>query len=280
MQTRTWDFFMLVEMGVDRIHHGFWSYMDPAQHKYERGNPFESAIRDYYRHVDQLLAELLAVCPAETLVAVVSDHGAKKMDGGICFNEWLIREGYLTLTTPPARPTPIGQVAIDWARTKAWGDGGYYGRLFMNVRGREPAGVVDPRDYERVRSDLIAGIEAITDPRGRSLGSKAYRPENLYRAVTGVAPDLIVYFGDLDWRSVGAVGTGGIHTFENDTGPDEANHDWHGILVLSTAGAPAPLRGPLPEVSIYDVAPTLLHLLGQPIPEGLVGAPLQSRVAQ
>jgi predicted AlkP superfamily phosphohydrolase/phosphomutase len=280
MQTRPWDFFMLVEMGVDRIHHGFWSYMDPAHHKYERGNPFESAIRDYYRHVDQLLAELLAVCPAETLVAVVSDHGAKKMDGGICFNEWLIREGYLTLTTPPARPTPIGQVTIDWGRTKAWGDGGYYGRLFMNVRGREPAGTVDPRDYERVRSDLIAGIEAITDPRGRRLGSKAYRPEELYRAVTGVAPDLIVYFGDLAWRSVGAVGTGGIHTFENDTGPDEANHDWLGILVLSTAGAPAPLRGPLLDVSIYDVAPTLLHLLGQPIPEGLVGAPLQSRVAQ
>ena len=63
------------------------------------------------------------------------------------------------------------------------------------------------------------------------------RPEDIYREVHGVAPDLIVYFGDLAWRSVGAVGMGGIHTFENDTGPDEANHDWYGIFVLSTAGA-------------------------------------------
>ena len=274
LRTRAWDFCMLVEMGVDRIHHGFWSYMDRAHHRYEPGNPFESAILDYYRYVDRELAELLAACPPETLVAIVSDHGAKKMDGGICFNEWLMREGYLTLGATPTKPTAISRVPIDWSRTRAWGDGGYYGRLFMNVRGREPAGTIDPGDYERVRSDLIAGIEAIADPAGRNIGSKAYRPEDIYRRVTGVAPDLIVYFGDLDWRSVGAVGTGGIHTFENDTGPDEANHDWYGIFVLSTAGAPAPLRGALPDVSIYDVAPTLLHLLGQPVPEGLAGRPL------
>ena len=274
LRTRSWDFFMLVEMGVDRIHHGFWSHMDPAHHKYEPGNPFESAILDYYRHVDRELGEMLTLCPPETLVLVISDHGAKKMDGGICFNEWLRSEGYLTLTTSPTKPTPISSVPIDWARTRAWGDGGYYGRLFMNVRGREPSGTVEPRDYERVRTDLIAGIEAITDPKGRVIGSKAYRPEDLFRAVNGVAPDLIVYFGDLDWRSVGAVGMGGIHTFDNDTGPDEANHDWQGIFVLSTAGGEAPLRGLLPEVSIYDVTPTLLRLLGQPVPEGLAGRPL------
>src|SRR5262249_2246594 len=148
--------------------------------------------------------------PAETDVFVVSDHGAKKMDGGICFNEWLIRRGYLTLETYPDRLTPIDKVAIDWSRTKAWGDGGYYGRLFLNVKGREPRGIVDPADYEKVRSDLIAEIEAIEDPDGRNIGSRAHRPEELYRECRGVPPDLIVYFGDLTWRSVGAVGLKGI----------------------------------------------------------------------
>ena len=82
-----------------------------------------------------------------------------------------------------------------------------------------------------------------------------------------------MYFGDLDWRSVGAVGMGGIHTFENDTGPDEANHDWHGIFVLSTAAGKTapPLRGRIADVSIYDIAPTLLGLLGQRVPDGLAG---------
>src|SRR5262245_28589045 len=100
--------------------------MDPEHHKYEAGNPFESAIRDYYRYLDGELAQLLDLVPRDTLVLVVSDHGSKRMDGGICFNEWLMREGFLTLKDPPKVPTPIGKVAIDWSKTKAWGDGGYY----------------------------------------------------------------------------------------------------------------------------------------------------------
>src|SRR5438552_18591886 len=123
-----------------------------------------------------------------------------------------MREGQLALSTTPTKPTPIARVPIDWSRTRAWGDGGYYGRLFMNVRGREPAGTIDPGDYERVRSDLIAGIEAIADPAGRNICSKAYRPEDIYRPVTRVAPALIGHFGALDRRSLGAVRTRRIHT--------------------------------------------------------------------
>jgi predicted AlkP superfamily phosphohydrolase/phosphomutase len=196
------------------------------------------------------------------------------MEGGICFNQWLMREGYLTLKDPPTTPTPIGKVAIDWSRTKAWGDGGYYGRCFMNVKGREPEGIIDPKDYERVRNDLVAAIEAITDDKGRNIGSRAFRPEEIYRRVNGVAPDLIVYFGDLGWRSVGAVGMDSIYTFENDTGPDEANHDWFGIFVMSSPDGRVPLKGRLADVSIYDVAPTLLTHFGLPVPADMIGRSL------
>jgi len=272
--TQEWDYFMMVEMGLDRMHHGFWSFMDPGHRKYEAGNPFETAIRDYYRALDEELARLLALVPEETIVVVVSDHGSKRMTGGICFNEWLMRERFLTLGATPREPTPIGRVPIDWSRTRAWGDGGYYGRCFLNVRGREPEGTIDPGDYERVRDDLVAGIEALTDEAGRPLGSRAVRPEEIYRQVRGVAPDLLVYFGDLDWRSVGAVGMDGIHTFENDTGPDEANHDWHGILVVSSVGGTPPCHGDLGVASIYDVAPTLLTLFDCAIPPDMIGTSL------
>ncbi|MGH7821837.1 MAG: alkaline phosphatase family protein, partial [Candidatus Binatia bacterium] len=76
--TRPWDFFMMVEMGVDRIQHGFWSFCDPTHRKYVRGNPFESALRDYYRAVDREVGELLSLVPRDTAVLVVSDHGAKR----------------------------------------------------------------------------------------------------------------------------------------------------------------------------------------------------------
>ena len=97
LTTRPWDFFMMVEMGTDRIHHAFWKFYDPTHRKFEKGNPYQGAIRSYYHYVDQKIAELLTVLGEETTVFVVSDHGAKKMEGGICVNEWLMREGYLIL---------------------------------------------------------------------------------------------------------------------------------------------------------------------------------------
>ena len=272
--TRPWDFFMMVEMGVDRIHHGFWKHMDPEHPKYEAGNPWEHAIRDYYRHCDQEIGELLALFPQDTAVLVVSDHGAKKLDGGICFNEWLIKNGFLTLASRPTGPTPISKAGIDWSKTLAWGDGGYYGRLFLNVRGREPQGIIDPADYEKVRSDLVAAIAGIEDHRGRNIGSKAWRPEELYKEVRNVAPDLTVYFGDLDWRSIGSVGLNTIHTFENDTGPDDANHDWHGIFIMKTPAGTAQPKGEQQALRLYDVAPTVLRLFGIDPPAHMIGKSL------
>jgi predicted AlkP superfamily phosphohydrolase/phosphomutase len=180
MQTKPWDFFMLVEMGVDRIHHGFWSYMDPMHPKYQAGNPFEHAIRDSYRFVDREVGELIGLAPSDTVVMVVSDHGAKKMDGGICF------------------------------------------------------------------------------------------------AVNGVPPDLIVYFGDLHWRSVGSVGLGSIYTLDNDTGPDEANHDWHGLFIMNEVRCEHSLVEPgyKEGLRLYAIGATIVNLFGLPADPHAVGRSL------
>jgi predicted AlkP superfamily phosphohydrolase/phosphomutase len=263
--TRPWDFFMMVEMGVDRIQHGFWSNCDPTHRKYRRGNPFATAIKDYYRYLDAEIRELVSLAPPDTAVLVVSDHGARRMDGGICINEWLIREGYLALHEYPREPKPLDESMIDWDRTLAWGEGGYHGRLFLNVRGREPRGVIDPGDYEKVRGEIIARIAAIEDPDGANIGSRAYRPEELYRQpIRGVPPDLTVYFGNLAWRSVGSVGLREVHTFDNDTGPDEANHDWSAVFLANRVaadrlGLPA---GRHDGRRIFDVASLVLRLFG------------------
>jgi predicted AlkP superfamily phosphohydrolase/phosphomutase len=75
------DFLMLVDMGVDRIHHAFWKPMDPRHPQYEPDSPFATAIHDYYVHVDQRVGELLHRCDDDTAVLVVSDHGAQPLDG-------------------------------------------------------------------------------------------------------------------------------------------------------------------------------------------------------
>jgi predicted AlkP superfamily phosphohydrolase/phosphomutase len=269
MQTKPWDFFMHVDMGVDRIHHGFWKYFDERHPQYVAGNPYENAIHDYYVHIDRQIGERLALLDDETAVLVVSDHGAQPMMGGICFNEWLKQEGYLALEHQPEGIVPLEKCEVDWSKTLAWGSGGYYARLFLNVKGREPEGVIDPADYEKVRDELAARIAGITDQHGNNIGSVAYKPEAVYREVNNIAPDLIVYFGNLSWRSVGSLGLNRVHTFENDTGPDDANHAQQGMYIYYDPRAQGQGRGP--RRHLMDVAPTVLDLMGEPIPEDMQG---------
>jgi predicted AlkP superfamily phosphohydrolase/phosphomutase len=276
LETRPWDLFFMVEMGTDRIHHGFWRFFDHEHRLYEPGNPYEKRVLEYYRALDEKVGRLLRFADEDTAVLVVSDHGAKRMEGGVCVNEWLRREGYLVLKAEPDTPTPLKPEMIDWRRTTAWGEGGYYCRLFLNVAGREPEGTVQPEDYERVRSELKAKLEALPDDQGREMGTLAHRPEEIYDEARGVPPDLLVYFGNLYWRSIGLVGTGAVHALENDTGPDDANHAHEGLYVLAADGAPP---GPGPERDIRDVAPTLLELLGVPVPAEMEGSSMLAATA-
>jgi predicted AlkP superfamily phosphohydrolase/phosphomutase len=260
--TRPWDFFIMVEMGLDRVHHGFWKYFDPNHPKYEPNHRFARVIPDYYRFLDEQIAELIACFDDETAVVVSSDHGAQAMLGGICINEWLQREGYLTLKESYQPGTPLRHDMIEWFKTTAWGYGGYYGRLCLNVKGREPEGLIDPADYENVRAELIARLEALGNEEGRPIGTRVYRPQEVFETIRGVPPDLFVYFGDLRWRSIGTVGWGEIHRFENDTGPDDANHAFHGLFIMRHPNSGT--VGWREEISYLDIAPTLLALLGLP----------------
>ena len=271
LETRPWDMFFMVEMGTDRIHHGFWRYFDKNHRLYEPGNPYEGAMLEYYRALDTKIASLLRHADDETAVMVVSDHGVQRMDGGICVNEWLMREGYLVLKETPREPTRLSPEMIDWPRTTAWGEGGYYSRVFLNVEGREPEGLVPQADYERVRDELKQQLEALGDENGAPIGTMAHKPEDLYSEQRGIAPDLLVYFGDLAWRSVGGVGTGTIHVFENDTGPDDANHAPGGMYLLAAPGIAA---GAGAERDIRDIAPTILELLDEPVPAEMEGRSL------
>lgn len=267
-RTKEWDFLWFVEMGPDRLVHGLWRYFDPTHPNYVADERYKDKLKEYYIYLDTQLGELLEVVGDDAHVFVVSDHGIKAMAGGFCFNDWLVREGYLTLKERPAGPTKFKYDLVDWARTRAWGDGGYYGRCFLNVAGREPQGVIDPADYERVRSELKEKLEALTDENGRNIGTRAFRPEEIYRETRGVPPDLIVYFGDLDWRSIGTVGNPTLHVHENDTGPDDANHAQYGVFAWAGPGAPVGQRD---VISIYDVAPTVLTALGIPAPAHMLG---------
>jgi predicted AlkP superfamily phosphohydrolase/phosphomutase len=267
LKTRPWDFFMMVEMGTDRIHHGFWQFMDPQHVLYSGGNSFENAIHEYYKYVDSLVGELLDFADDNTRVLIVSDHGAKRMNGAIALNEWLIQKEYLALKHYPAQPTRFEQLDIDWTRTRAWGEGGYYGRVFLNVQGREPEGTVPASQYVALRMRLKEELELLGDSTGSPIGTRVVISDQVYKKTKNIAPDLSVFFGDLYWRSSGMVGSGRIHSTENDSGPDGANHNWDGIFIMAEGKHLAATRGhshPQEGLRIFDVAPTLLDTFSTP----------------
>jgi len=201
MKEKPWDLLMAVEIGVDRLHHGFWKYHDAAHPKHEPGNRFVNSIRDYYVWLDNQIGTLLELVDGDTSVMVFSDHGAQKMDGGIAINEWLINEGYLVLEEKPNGIVPLEKVKVNWAKTRAWGSGGYYGRIFLNVQGREPQGIIPPSEYgTRRREPRADGDIHLLRPQAQSWWARIEGLAIVQHRADGAARDGIACAGRYDWE--------------------------------------------------------------------------------
>ncbi len=273
LETRPWDLFFMVEMGTDRIHHGFWRFTDPEHRLYEPGNPYEGAMLDYYRRLDAKIARLLRFADDDTAVLLVSDHGAKRIDGGICVNEWLRREGYLALREEPEGPARLTPDMIDWPRTVAWGEGGYYCRLFLNVEGpraggnRSAGGVrARPRASSRRssrRSATRRGARSARSPTGRKTSIRCGTGSRRISWCTSATST-----GGALARSARAPSTSSRTTPARTTRTMRTR-----VSTCSPATAPG-MAGRGPERDLRDVAPTLLRLLGEPVPAEMEGTSL------
>jgi len=272
MDKKAWKFFMFMEIGTDRLHHAFWKFYDKAHPKYEAGNRYEGVIPHYYRYIDREVGELLKKLDKDTIVLLVSDHGTKGMQGAFCVNEWLIQEGYLSLNTYPGSQTELDKADVNWEKTKAWGWGGYYARIFLNVKGREPRGVIPQAEYEGFRDQLAIELKRVRDANGRVMNTQVHKPEELYPVCIGDKPDLMVYFDNLDYRSAGTIGHKSLYLSENDTGPDDSVHSMEGVFVLHDPEETLAPRS-LGSVEITDVSPALARLIGLPPPDVAEGHP-------
>lgn len=270
-----WTFFMWVEIGIDRMQHAFWKFFDSTHHLYQPQSKYSNAIMGYYKYMDHLVGELLSLLDKDTTILVVSDHGAKGMKGAFCINEWLLKRGYLAFKEEPETGVDITKASVDWSRTKAWGWGGYYSRVFLNVRGRESIGIIPPEEYESFREELITAFKEIRGPNGEKWETLVFKPENFYLNPIGDYSDLMVYFDDLAWRAAGTLGHPNMYLPENDTGPDDAVHSQDGIFILYDPDKEAANKKMFPS-HILNIAPTVLHQLDIPIPHDMEGKVIKS----
>jgi predicted AlkP superfamily phosphohydrolase/phosphomutase len=140
------------------------------------------------------------------------------------------------------------------------------------VQGREPQGVIPASEHESFQNEMKSRLESLPGEDGQPLKSQVFKPREIYRTVRNVAPDLIVHFGELYWRSIGTVGHSKLHVQENDTGPDGCNHAQHGVFIVTAPNCP--LSGEYEGARLLDIAPTLLDLAGYEIPDTMQGRSL------
>ncbi len=271
MQHRPWDLFVFVEMGVDRIQHGFWQFMAQDSPFYIEDRRFRDVILNYYKFLDAELGKRLQRLEKNTDIWLVSDHGVKTNHGGVAVNEWLRQRGYLVLKEAPAAQVRLQKDMVDWTQTRAWAEGGYYSRIFLNLEDRETHGIVNTVEKEVLLDALQRELKMIRRRNGDAMQTRVFRPQALYDTLNGMPPDLFVYFDDLNYRALATVGVPEIVSETNDAGSDGANHDYHGVCIANGEGI-AHENGA--EAHILDVAPTILERMGIPPQMHMDGKPL------
>ncbi len=230
---KKWDLFIYVEISVDRAHHAFWRFFDRSHPKYSYHEKYSNVIPNLYRTIDRWFEKLHKRLPRDTIIVVASDHGIKSMKGAFAINQWLIEQEYLKLKQYPKEPgSDLEEDTIDWNNTIAWAWGGYYSRVFINLKDREKHGIVEKKYYEETIKELKSAIKSIKGPTGEYWQNSVYTPNELYSVVRGDPPDLLVYLDDLNWRAAGTIGWSSQFLEENDRGPDDAVHDWKGVFLV------------------------------------------------
>ncbi|MEM3372425.1 MAG: alkaline phosphatase family protein [Candidatus Korarchaeum sp.] len=268
IEEKDWEYFQFVKIGLDRVHHAFWKYFDENHHLYPGRNAYESVIPDYYKLIDEEIGKTLELIDLnKTAILIVSDHGVKAMKGAFAMNQWMIEEGLLKVRNPEllkeGKQVRFEELDVDWSSSKAWAWGGYYSRVFINLKGRDPEGMVNEREYDKVRDEVADLIRGIRGPNGERWENKVFYPELIYPKAIGDRPDMLVYLDDLNWRAAGTLGHGTNYLAENDTGPDDAVHSEYGVFSLYLPGSEGANNV---ELTIYDFAPTVLKLFGIEVP--------------
>ncbi len=180
---------------VDQVSHMMWRARDPEHPAYDESTDRRHAlvVEELYVGLDAIVGETAARLGADDLLVVMSDHGFTSWRRSFHLNSWLRDQGYLTLLDPRRSDDPGLFGNVDWTRTRAYALG--LNGLYVNLRGREKTGIVDPQHREALVTEIAQKLLATMDPpTGAPAITKVYRREEVYKLAghEDIAPDLIV----------------------------------------------------------------------------------------
>ncbi len=305
------DFFMVHFLMTDVVQHWFWHCLDETHPAYDRKEAAVLApeLDNFFHHLDQKIGALLEMLESQTDVILLSDHGFGPLHGNVYLNRWLNEKGYLKLKLKKQqtiktirkiiatidflnlrnRLLPSGEkrvalekslqhdFLIDWKKTTAFAaPASIYGALYLNVKNREAEGFVDPgAPLEKAIAELKKELLQYRHPdNGENIFAAVFERDEIYpQATQNLAPDLLVkpkdgyvLFSQVNEPKILKKAV----PWEEITG----THRPEGILIVKSEKFNTG-KDRKPQARIIDLAPTILYLLGIPIPESMDGKVLE-----
>ena len=297
LNRKEWDFFMFSIFYTDQVQHFFWKYMDPMHPGYEADSVFRNSILEYYQFVDRYLSRFLDALPDDSILLLVSDHGHGPAYKEVNLNLWLEKEGLLCFKSERKinkgkiqnflryilRKKPDGSIIsrIDWNNTVAYNP--TPNAIFINLKGREPQGIVETVEHDKLKEEIVEKIKSLNDPKSNEPITREIKiNEAIYQGYYAkYMPDIMLGFKD----------EGGYINYGFDKDADKifselsplilgkkvytltSTHTMRGIFLAHGSGLKKGFE--LENAKIYDIAPSILHILGLPVPEDMDGRVLE-----
>jgi predicted AlkP superfamily phosphohydrolase/phosphomutase len=286
LDRRDWDLFIGVFTATDRAAHMFYRYIDPEHPMYDpvKAAQYGEIIEWTYRQMDRFVGEVMdKYLDQQTTLIVMSDHGFHSFRRGFNTNTWLAQNGYLAFQGTekllpgqeiPRALFPKGDFfpKVVWNKTKAYAMG--TGQIYVNLKGRESRGIVNPgAEYDALLDEIVAGLMLVTDPlNGKPVFSKVYKAKDVYFGeFAAKAPDIQLGFAE-GYRTAAETMLGGIPADMITTNLRNWSGDHSASAMEETSGIlfcnkPVTKTNP----AILDIAPTVLEYFGLqklPVMEG------------
>jgi len=292
------DLLFAVLEAPDRLQHVYYRYMDPRDPLYDSsaGRDIRAEIEKCFVLMDDIVGLVTRWAPGGVICC--SDHGFTAWEVSVHTNALLEQWGYLTTKTaaramqtsaarklvPLAKrvlPAKVARqakgktfAAIDWSRTKAFASPIPQQGVFINVKGREPFGIVEAQDVEALKDEIARRFEELKGPDGEPVTDRVWRSQDVFhgRALEG-APDVMPVLRDHRFELDDEI-------FHRDPFTDLSHlprgvHHPDGIVVVAGPDT----RAGRVDGSVMDVTPTLLYMAGLKVPEGLDGTVLTDAFA-